>query len=182
MRFLSKRMHLTNSSWPSNTRIQMPYSMSHKRIELSELPLTTKRSLYCKHAIPRLCPFSVLTNSQDVVFHTLMVRSPEADTIYLSSKSTTFTAARWPTNTLRNEISVFDTISQTAIDRSCNQHQKRITPIEMKPAIRLRITKNHFLSRFDRLNYIFFDGRYIRYQFEKIQKNGYRKKCFDMRI
>ena len=37
---------------------------------LSDDPLTTSRSLYCKQAIPRLCPFRVLTNSQVLVFHT----------------------------------------------------------------------------------------------------------------
>jgi hypothetical protein len=89
-------------------------------IVLSELPLTTSRSLYCRHAIPRLCPFRVLTNSHVEVFHTLMVRSPDAETMYFSSKSTTFTAARCPTSTRRNVISVCDVISHTAIDRSCN--------------------------------------------------------------
>ena len=38
---LSKRMHLTSSSWPSSTRRQAPHSMSHSRMVLSELPLTT---------------------------------------------------------------------------------------------------------------------------------------------
>lgn len=47
-----------------------------------------------------------------------MVRSPDADTMYFSSKSTTFTAARWPTKTRRNVISFGDVMSQTAIDRS----------------------------------------------------------------
>jgi len=89
-------------------------------IVLSELPLTTSRSLYWRHAIPRLCPFRVLTNSHVEVFHTLMVRSPEAETMYFSSKSTTFTAARCPTSTRRSVISVCDVISHTAIDRSCN--------------------------------------------------------------
>lgn len=37
---------------------------------LSELPLTTSRSRYCRHAMPRLCPFRVRTNSQVEVFHT----------------------------------------------------------------------------------------------------------------
>jgi hypothetical protein len=37
---------------------------------LSEEPLTTSLSLYCKQAMPRLCPFRVLTNSQVLVFHT----------------------------------------------------------------------------------------------------------------
>lgn len=49
---------------------------------------------------------------------TLMVRSPEADTMYLSSKSTTFTAARCPTRTRRKLMSVGEAMSQTAIDRS----------------------------------------------------------------
>lgn len=52
---------------------------------------------------------------------TLMVRSPEADTIYLSSKSTTFTAARCPTRTRRRLMSVGEAMSQTAIDRSLEQ-------------------------------------------------------------
>lgn len=37
---------------------------------LSDDPLTTSRSLYCKQAIPRLCPFRVRTNSQVLVLHT----------------------------------------------------------------------------------------------------------------
>ena len=49
-----------------------------------------------------------------------MVLSPEADTIYLSSKSTTLTAALWPTNTRRRLISDGDCMSHTAIDRSYN--------------------------------------------------------------
>jgi len=48
-----------------------------------------------------------------------MVLSPEADTMYLSSKSTTFTAALWPTSTLLVLISFGDTMSHTAIERSC---------------------------------------------------------------
>ena len=87
-------------------------------IELSEEPETTNLSLYCKQAMPRLCPFNVRTNSHVAVDQTLIVRSPEAETIYLSSKSTTFTAARWPTSTRRRLISVGLTISQTAILRS----------------------------------------------------------------
>lgn len=50
-----------------------------------------------------------------------MVRSPEADTIYLSSKSTTFTAARCPTRTRRRLMSVGEAMSQTAIDLSLEQ-------------------------------------------------------------
>lgn len=103
------------------------------RIELSELPLTTKRSRYCKHAIPRLWPFSVRTNSHVDVFHTLMVRSPDADTTYFSSKSTTFTAALCPTSTRRRLISFGDVISQTAIDRSLNfEREKKIGIITVK--------------------------------------------------
>lgn len=95
-------------------------SMPSYRIELSELPLTTKRSRYCKQAIPRLWPFNVRTNSQLDAFHTLIVRSPDADTMYFSSKSTTFTAARCPTKTRRIAISFGAVISHTAIDRSWN--------------------------------------------------------------
>lgn len=126
MCLLSNLMHLTSSSWPSSTRRQAPHSMSHSLMVLSLLPLTTNLSRYCKHAIPRLCPFKVLTNSQLDVFQTLMVLSPLADTMYFSSKSTTFTAARWPTSTRRSAISVIDVMSHTAIDRSCvKQKQKK---------------------------------------------------------
>lgn len=52
---------------------------------------------------------------------TLMVRSPEADTIYLSSKSTTFTAALCPTRTRRRLMSVGEAMSQTAMERSLEQ-------------------------------------------------------------
>ena len=108
---------------------------------LSELPLTTSRSLYCRHAIPRLCPFRVLTNSHVEVFHTLMVRSPEAETIYFSSKSTTFTAARCPTSTRRNVISVCDVISHTAIDRSCNIIWFSISPSTSASAKNILVQK-----------------------------------------
>lgn len=90
-------------------------------IELSELPLTTRRSRYWRQAIPRLWPLRVRTNSHVDVDHTLIVRSPLADTIYFSSKSTTFTAARCPTNTRRRVISLGEVMSQTAIDRSFEQ-------------------------------------------------------------
>lgn len=49
---------------------------------------------------------------------TFMVLSPDAETIYLSSKSTTLTAARWPTSTRRSVMSLGDCKSQTAIERS----------------------------------------------------------------
>lgn len=93
-------------------------------IVLSEEPLTTRRSLYWRHAMPLLCPLRVLTNSHDAVFQTLIVLSPLADTIYFSSKSTTLTAARWPTNTRRNVISVEEYISHTAIERSWEKKNK----------------------------------------------------------
>ena len=51
---------------------------------------------------------------------TLMVLSPLAETMYLSSKSTTFTAARCPTNTLLKLISVGLTMSHTWKVESCN--------------------------------------------------------------
>ena len=93
------------------------------RIVLSELPETTRRSRYCKQAIPRLWPFRVRINSLVTVFHTLIVRSPDAETMYLSSKSTTLTAARWPTRTRRNVMSIADCMSHTAIERSYTQSQ-----------------------------------------------------------
>lgn len=42
---------------------------------------------------------------------TLMVLSPEADTMYLSSSPTTLTAARWPTRTRRRVMSVAEAMS-----------------------------------------------------------------------
>lgn len=76
IRFESKRMQRTSSSCPSSIRKQAPHSMSHNLQErkffkfffllfgqinfpshlivLSELPLTTNLSRYCKQAIPRL--------------------------------------------------------------------------------------------------------------------------------
>lgn len=132
MCLLSNLIHLTSSSWPSRTRKHAPHSMSQSLMVLSLLPLTTNRSLYCKHAIPRLCPFSVRTNSHVDVFHTLIVLSPLADTIYFSSKSTTLTAARWPTNTRLNAISVCDVMSQTAIERSCKKRKEKTITINQE--------------------------------------------------
>lgn len=116
------------------------------RIELSELPLTTNRSRYCKQAMPRLCPFKVRTNSQLDVFHTLIVRSPDADTIYFSSKSTTLTAARCPTNTRRNVISFGAVISHTAIERSYGN--RKITQIKFSE-------QTFFWGQFKHLVFVF---------------------------
>lgn len=91
------------------------------RMVLSELPLTTNRSRYCRQAIPRLWPLSVRTNSAVVVLHTLIIRSPDADTMYLSSKSTALTAALWPTSTCLSTISLGEFMSHTAIVRSLNE-------------------------------------------------------------
>merc|ERR1739838_345319 len=87
-------------------------------VRIQRVPVTTSRSWYCRHAIPRLCPFSVRTNSHELVDQTLMVRSPLADTMYFSSKSTTFTAALCPTRTRLRLISVGLIMSQTAMLRS----------------------------------------------------------------
>ena len=95
---------------------------------LSELPETTSLSRYCRQAMPRLCPLSVRTNSHVDVHQTLMVRSPDADTMYRVSKSTTLTAARCPTNTRRRVMSVGECMSQTAIDRSCVEHDPKQMP------------------------------------------------------
>ena len=103
---------------------------------LSEDPLTTWCPLYCKQAMPLRWPWRVLTNSlvdvlqtygwvmstsivsSEYTVHTLIVLSPDADTMYLSSKSTTFTAARWPTRTRLSTISLGAFMSHTAIVRS----------------------------------------------------------------
>jgi hypothetical protein len=60
-------MQRTSSSCPSSIRKHAPHSISHIRIVLSDEPLTTILSRYCKQAIPRLCPSNVRTNSQVVV-------------------------------------------------------------------------------------------------------------------
>ena len=44
---------------------------------LSDEPLTTSLSLYCRHAMPRLWPFKVRTNSQVLVFHTWTKGKPK---------------------------------------------------------------------------------------------------------
>ena len=69
-------------------------SVNENLMVLSEDPLTTRSFWYWRQAMPRLWPFRVRTNSHEDVFQTLMVRSPEAETMYFSSKSTTLTAAR----------------------------------------------------------------------------------------
>lgn len=127
---LSNRMQRTSSSWPSRILKQTPFSMSQSLMVQSEDPLTTRSLWYCRQAMPRLCPLSVLTNSQVDVFQTLIVRSPEAETMYLSSKSTTFTAARCPTRTLRKLISVGEFISHTAIERSLEHVTWKRGPID----------------------------------------------------
>ncbi len=60
-------MQRTSSSCPSRIRKHAPHSISHIRIVLSDEPLTTILSRYCKQAMPRLCPSNVRTNSQVVV-------------------------------------------------------------------------------------------------------------------
>lgn len=44
---------------------------------LSDEPLTTRRSLYCRQAMPRLWPFSVRTNSHVLVLHTFRGETKE---------------------------------------------------------------------------------------------------------
>lgn len=148
--YCSKQLfdRLLGLSWKSECGKMKSYLMV-----LSELPLTTSLSLYCRQAIPRLCPFSVRTNSQEEVFHTLMVRSPEADTMYFSSKSTTFTAALCPTRTLRRLISPAETISHTAIDRSY-EHKQGVSEI---------LFHSWFAQRVISLLYITYNERYITY-------------------
>ena len=161
-------MHRTRSSWPSSSRRQAPNSISHIRIVLSEEPLTTWLPRYCKHAIPLLWPWRVRTNSLvDVrhtyvigrkpelncmgsmgeLYHTLIVLSPEAETMYRSSKSTTLTAALCPTSTRRSTMSFGLFMSHTAIVRSymwvwwksytyktpCNKHSRMSIPLSKWP-------------------------------------------------
>ncbi len=64
---------------------------------------------------PSLNPRPPTDHSRPLTF---MVLSPDADTMYLSSKSTTLTAARWPTSTRRRLMSVADAMSHTAMERS----------------------------------------------------------------
>ena len=70
IRLLSNLMHLTSSSCPSRVLRHAPHSMSQSLMVLSELPLTTSLSWYCRQAMPLLWPFNVLTNSQELVDHT----------------------------------------------------------------------------------------------------------------
>ena len=73
-----------------------------------------------------LCGFSAHAKAQlprdnenhGVWYCTLIVLSPDADTMYLSSKSTTLTAALCPTSTLLRLMSVGDCMSHTAMERS----------------------------------------------------------------
>lgn len=53
-----------------------------------------------------------------------MVLSPEADTIYRSSKSTTLTAALCPTRTLLRTMSLVLRMSHTAMVRSCGEREQ----------------------------------------------------------
>lgn len=109
-------------------------------IVLSLDPETTNLPRYCKQAIPLRCPERVRTNSRLSADQTFIVRSPDALTIYLSSKSTTFTAALkgifsffailvsiylWPTRTRRMLISLDETMSQTAMERSFELKNKQ---------------------------------------------------------
>lgn len=57
-------------------------------------------------------------NKPSKKYLTFMVLSPDADTMYLSSKSTTLTAARCPTSTLLRVMSVGEAMSHTAMERS----------------------------------------------------------------
>ena len=68
---------------------------------------------------------------------TFMVLSPDADTMYFWSKSTTFTAARWPTKTRRKLISVGDCISHTAMDRSCKHPAQLINYLQVYFHVRI---------------------------------------------
>lgn len=83
-----------------------------------EIPITTNLPLTSCLGVSR--DWS-LNSAHWITAVTLMVRSPEADTIYLSSKSTTFTAALCPTRTRRRLMSVGEAMSQTAIDLSLEQ-------------------------------------------------------------
>lgn len=67
---LNPDIFYTQNDEISVTRRQTHTHTSTHRMVLSEEPLTTSLSLYCRQAIPRLCPFSVRTNSQVLVLHT----------------------------------------------------------------------------------------------------------------
>lgn len=60
----------TNNEWQDGIDPSCARASDAHLIVLSDEPLTTSLSLYCKQAMPRLCPFKVLTNSQVLVFHT----------------------------------------------------------------------------------------------------------------
>lgn len=63
-------------------------------IVLSEDPLTTSRSLYWRHAMPRLCPFRVRTNSHVLVLHTCETREKHSSENYPQAKVLNFSRRR----------------------------------------------------------------------------------------
>lgn len=65
----------------SNIKRQKIISEKPHLIVLSEPPLTISLSLYCKHAMPLLCPLNVLKKSQVEVDQTFIVRSPDPETM-----------------------------------------------------------------------------------------------------
>lgn len=69
-------------------------------------------SLFFANKYPRAA------NQKPLKHLTFIVLSPDADTMYLSSKSTTLTAARCPTSTLLRVMSVGEAMSHTAMERS----------------------------------------------------------------
>lgn len=75
--WVSECKHLCSESGERDFFFFVFYNGFHKyklisthRMVLSDDPLTTSRSRYCRQAMPRLCPFRVRTNSQVLVLHT----------------------------------------------------------------------------------------------------------------
>lgn len=77
--------------WKDTSRgIDIKIRLRFYRIVLSDEPLTTRRSLYCRQAMPRLWPFSVRTNSHVLVLHTFRRETKEI--------------ALWNSSTLSNKV------------------------------------------------------------------------------
>ena len=62
---------------------------------LSEDPLTTSRSLYWRHAMPRLCPFRVRTNSHVLVLQTCETQDNRSSENYAQTRFLNFNRSRY---------------------------------------------------------------------------------------
>ena len=78
------------------------YTVTHRQqlvgthlMVLSEDPLTTSRSLYWRHAMPRLCPFRVRTNSHVLVLHTCETQGKHSSENYTQRRFLNLNRSRY---------------------------------------------------------------------------------------